>query len=65
MIADTDCQRCNGSGEIGVGTRLWSTKEAPGQVPDDARGWTAKTCPDCHGSGVIAVDLNDEADDDD
>jgi DnaJ-class molecular chaperone len=62
MIADTDCPRCNGSGEIG--RRMRGTKEAPGPVPEDARGWMALQCPDCHGSGVIAVDLNDDADED-
>ncbi len=51
---ETNCERCNGSGEIGVKTR--GTREAPGPVPDDARGWVAMTCPDCRGKGVFLVD---------
>ena len=45
------CERCNGSGEIG--TRIRGTREAPGPVPEDVRGWTASDCPDCGGAGQI------------
>lgn len=46
------CKRCNGSGEIGVRGQ----REAPGPVPDDARGWNAYECPDCRGRGEFDAD---------
>ena len=46
-----DCRRCNGSGEIAVS--IYTLAERPGPVPDDARGVTAQTCPDCHGVGQV------------
>jgi DnaJ-class molecular chaperone len=52
------CRRCNGTGEIGKRTR--GEREAPGPVPDDARGWYSATCPDCHGTGVIVGEEEDE-----
>jgi len=52
------CDRCNGSGEIGKRTR--GEREAPGPVPDDARGWFAVTCPDCKGVGVFVGEEEDE-----
>lgn len=52
------CERCNGSGEIGVRTR--GTREAPGPVPDDARDWYARTCPYCKGVGMIVCECADE-----
>jgi phage FluMu protein Com len=48
------CTRCNGSGEIGKRTR--GDREAPGPVPDDARGWVAITCPDCSGRGEFEIE---------
>ncbi len=54
MANKITCERCAGSGEIG--RRQRGSKEAPGPVPDDARGWVALTCPDCHGEGVLGVD---------
>lgn len=56
------CERCNGSGEIGRKCR--GAREAPGPVPDDARGWYAATCPDCKGVGVFIGEEEDEEDDD-
>jgi hypothetical protein len=53
------CKRCNQSGEIGKRTR--GEREAPGPVPDDARGWIAVTCPDCSGMGMIEVDDDEDA----
>ena len=55
MTNKITCERCAGSGEIGRRDR-WGGREAPGPVPDDARGWVALTCPDCHGEGVLGVD---------
>ena len=52
------CARCNGSGEIGKRER--GDREAPGPVPDDARGWFSATCPDCHGMGEIEVEDDEE-----
>ena len=48
------CDRCNGSGEIGV--RMGGTREAPGPVPEDARGWRASSCPSCGGEGEFRCD---------
>lgn len=49
------CERCNGSGEIGV--RASDLRgERPGPVPDDARGWARFVCPACGGTGAIEVD---------
>ncbi len=59
--ATVKCPRCNGSGEIGVKTR--GTREAPGPVPDDARGWVAVTCPDCRGRGELNIDEPEEVED--
>ncbi|MFA7308103.1 MAG: hypothetical protein WC026_15685 [Hyphomicrobium sp.] len=53
------CKRCNQSGEIG--RRVSGSREAPGPVPEDARGWIALTCPDCHGMGMIEVDDDEDA----
>jgi hypothetical protein len=53
------CKRCNQSGEIGV--KASGTREAPGPVPEDARGWISATCPDCHGMGMIEVDDDEDA----
>jgi DnaJ-class molecular chaperone len=52
------CTRCNGSGEIGKRTR--GEREAPGPVPDDARGWIVLTCPDCKGMGAYEIGLEEE-----
>ena len=57
----TKCERCNGSGEIG--TRIRGTREAPGPVPEDARGWRASDCPDCGGTGDRYADEPDEGED--
>jgi hypothetical protein len=58
-MADEPCQRCNGSGEIGK--RMRGTRETPGPVPDDARGWVALKCQDCNGRGETgATDEGDE-----
>lgn len=54
------CERCNGSGEIGVRNRFTCSREVPGPVPDDARGWCALDCPDCHGDGTISADEPDD-----
>jgi hypothetical protein len=54
------CERCNGSGEIGV--RMRGSVEAPGPVPDDARGWRALNCPDCGGEGMFRCDEVEEED---
>lgn len=53
------CKRCNGSGEIGKKSR--GEREAPGPVPDDARGWYSATCPDCRGTGMIIIEDEDDA----
>jgi DnaJ-class molecular chaperone len=58
-----DCKRCNGSGEIGfkIGGRLLvMVKEAPGPVPEDAKGWCRETCPDCRGVGQIIIEDFDD-----
>ena len=52
------CERCNGSGEIG--TRINGTREAPGPVPEDARGWRASECPDCIDGKIVHEDSDDE-----
>jgi DnaJ-class molecular chaperone len=52
------CKRCNGSGEIG----RRGQREAPGPVPEDARGWNSETCPDCRGTGMIEVEIEDDGD---
>ena len=52
------CERCNGSGEIGTKTR--GAREAPGPVPEDARGWIAIVCPDCRGKGEIEQEEPDD-----
>ena len=46
-----ECSRCNGSGEIGV--HVSGRGEKPGPVPDDAKGYTSATCPNCRGMGYI------------
>jgi hypothetical protein len=58
MTDVTPCTRCNQSGEIGQ--RITGKREAPGPVPDDARGWISATCPDCHGMGMIEVEDDEE-----
>lgn len=62
-----ECERCKGSGEIGVRTSWNSThgfprREAPGPVPETARGWMGVDCPDCHGRGSFEID-EDEGED--
>ena len=52
------CERCNGSGEIGIAMR--GTREVPGPVPEDARRFRADDCPDCGGTGEISSDEGDE-----
>lgn len=59
------CARCRGSGEIGVRNPLTMAREAPGPVPDDARGWHSMECPDCRGRGEYFVFTEDECDEDD
>jgi DnaJ-class molecular chaperone len=58
---EIECERCHGSGEIGV--KMRGSRETPGPVPDDARGWVAMTCPDCRGKGEIRLDDPEEDDD--
>ena len=48
------CERCHGSGEIGI--KIGGLREAPGPVPEDARGWVAVRCPDCRGKGELNID---------
>ena len=47
----SECERCNGSGIIGLRART-GTYVAPGPVPEDARGFIEATCDVCRGSGV-------------
>jgi DnaJ-class molecular chaperone len=54
------CDRCNGSGEIGVSTRLGVMGEKPGPVPDDARGYFSRDCPDCGGEGYSIQETQPE-----
>ena len=57
----TTCDRCAGSGELGVRNRFSCAYEAPGPVPEDARGWYAIDCPDCGGEGErIIYDYEEE-----
>lgn len=58
------CERCNGSGEIGVRSAT-GRGEAPGPVPEDARGWTECACPDCLGAGFINKDEDEQEEDND
>jgi hypothetical protein len=51
-LTPIQCSRCEGSGEIGIRSSDCRA-ERPGPVPEDARGWTSATCPDCGGSGDI------------
>ena len=53
-IIDRECERCAGSGEVGINAQT-GTYLAPGPVPDDARGVASVTCCRCNGSGVIEV----------
>ena len=61
-----NCDRCNGSGELGVRNRFCSSAEVPGPVPEDARRWYAIDCPSCHGTGEVSDPWpRDEGDEDD
>ena len=51
------CDRCNDSGEIGIGTS-YHGGERPGPVPEDARGWTPAIYPDCR--AAVADEPDDE-----
>ena len=55
------CERCNGSGALGV-TR-WGRREIPGPVPEDSRRFYEISCPTCHGSGEYPIDEPEEDDD--
>lgn len=52
MIIDIECPFCDGAGRIHSSSRN-------GDPEDDGRD-----CPRCGGSGVVAHDLNEDADDD-
>lgn len=49
----TECRRCNGSGEIAVGTSAGMPYKGPGPVPDDARKVVGITCDKCGGMGYV------------
>lgn len=53
MLADRECPRCQGEGKIWVSCH-------GGNDPDV---WS-KPCLGCDGAGVVEVDLNEEAEDD-
>lgn len=46
------CERCVGSGEIGLRNNFHPSYVGPGPVPDDARGVFAARCDECRGTGV-------------
>lgn len=54
MLYSQECSRCYGEGTIEV-------SRYGGNDPDTWR----KPCPVCDGAGVVEVDLNDEAEEDD
>ena len=61
MIIDVECPFCNGTGEAMGGTAN-SRSRLVGRddlSPDDF----AEECPRCGGSGCVAHDLNEDADD--
>jgi DnaJ-class molecular chaperone len=49
--SERECERCNGSGLIGLRART-GTYVAPGPIPEDARGVFETICDVCRGSGV-------------
>lgn len=51
------CQRCLGSGEIGVD--VLGRFERAGPVPDDAKSFHVSSCWDCGGLGVKAEIIHD------
>jgi hypothetical protein len=55
MTLKTECERCNGSGELAYRTRDGSFKCA-GPIPDDARGVSSGKCYECNGAGEIGGD---------
>lgn len=57
-IANYNCCRCQGSGEIGVDIR--GRFERAGPVPDDAKGYAIATCPACKGTGYVEMDDSHE-----
>ena len=51
------CERCNGSGEIGV--RIVSGREVPGPVPEDSNKYVSAACPDCGEIGYLYEEGDD------
>lgn len=51
------CQRCAGSGEIGVD--ILGRFERAGPVPEDAKGFHVTSCRDCGGLGVVMEVIHD------
>ena len=61
IVAGVDCRRCRGSGEIAYRNTFPMTETGPGPVPEDARGVTARKCPACNGTGVVDIDIAQDA----
>ena len=56
MSKTVECERCHGSGEVGVKLTNGRLRETPGPIPDDVRGVVAMKCRDCNGKGELNVD---------
>jgi hypothetical protein len=61
IIFDRECERCNGSGEVARSIYFPCSYVGPGPVPDYARGVAPAKCERCGGTGVVDVDLEEEA----
>lgn len=63
MIIDVECPTCNGLGEVTGSTPSIRSRYVGRDDlnPDDY----AEPCPRCGGSGMVAHDLNEDADDED
>ena len=61
MIAQTDCPRCNGLGEVNATTPNMRARYV-GRDDLDPGEYTAP-CSACDGAGVVDCDQNEECDD--
>lgn len=58
LTTTQDCERCAGSGVIGLRNTFPMTYVGPGPVPDCARNITETKCDACYGGGNAVGDVS-------